>query len=170
MKLEPVIPPAASSRGIRAFSLIEAMVAACIVGVLFVSLYGGITAGFGALSSARENLRATQVMIDKMETLRLYSWTQVSTFGSSTSYIPSTFTESFYPTTTNYSESTVSTGATGSGFIYYGTVAITNSGFSQNYSNSVKLVTITVNWTNGVARSQTMSTYVGQYGIQNYIY
>lgn len=169
MKLQPVIPPAAS-RGIRAFSLIESMVAACIVGVLFVSLYGGITAGFGALGSARENLRATQVMIDKMETLRLYSWTQVSTFGSSTSYIPSTFTESFYPTTTNYSDSTVSTGATGSGFIYYGTVAVTNSGFSQNYSNSIKLVTITLNWTNGVARSQSMSTYVGQYGIQNYIY
>lgn len=158
------------TRGTRAFSIVEAMVAACIVGVLFVSLYSGITAGFGALNSARENLRATQVMIDKMETLRLYSWTQISTFGSSTSYIPATFVESFYPATTNYSESTVSTGATGSGFTYYGTVAITNAGFTQNYSNSVKLVTVTVNWTNGVARSQSLSTYVGQYGIQNYIY
>lgn len=105
-------------RGNRAFSIIEALVASCVVGVLFVSLYGGITAGFGALGSARENLRATQVLIDKMETLRLYSWTQISTFGSSTSYIPSTFTESFYPTGTNYSDSTVSTGATGSGFRY----------------------------------------------------
>lgn len=168
MKLQHVIPIAA--RGVRAFSLVESMVAACIVGVLFTSLYSGITAGFGALNSARENLRATQVMIDKMETLRLYSWTQVSTFGSSTSYIPSAFTESFFPTTTNYSSSTVSTGATGSGFVYYGTVAITNAGFTQNYSNSLKQVTITLNWTNGVRRSQTMSTYVGQYGIQNYIY
>ena len=168
MKLQHVIPIAA--RGVRAFSLVESMVAACIVGVLFTSLYSGITAGFGALNSARENLRATQVMIDKMETLRLYSWTQVSTFGSSTSYSPSAFTESFFPTTTNYSSSTVSTGATGSGFVYYGTVAITNAGFTQNYSNSLKQVTITLNWTNGVRRSQTMSTYVGQYGIQNYIY
>lgn len=158
------------TRGHQAFSIVEAMVAACIVGVLFVSLYSGITAGFGALNSARENLRATQVMIDKMETLRLYSWTQISTFGSSTSYIPATFVESFYPSTTNYSDSTVSTGATGSGFTYYGTVAITNAGFTQNYSNSVKLVTVTVNWTNGVPRSQSLSTYVGQYGIQNYIY
>ena len=168
MRLRP--SPPSLRRGSRAFSLIEALVSACIVGVLFVSLYSGITAGFGALNSARENLRATQVMIDKTETLRLYSWTQLSTFGTSTSYIPSTFTESFFPTTTNYSASTVSTGATGSGFVYYGTVAITNAGFSQNYSNSVKLVTITLNWTNGVARSQRMSTYVGQYGIQNYIY
>ncbi len=169
MKLLPAILPNAA-RGVRAFSLIEALVSACVVGVLFVSLYAGITAGFGALNSARESLRATQVMIDKMETLRLYSWTQISTFGSSTSYIPATFTESFFPATTNYSASTVSTGATGSGFTYYGTVAITNAGFTQNYSNSMKLVTITVTWTNGVVRSQTISTYVGQYGIQNYIY
>ena len=169
MKLQPVILHS-TAPGIRAFSLIEALVSACIVGVLFVSLYAGIAAGFGALNSARENLRATQVLIDKMETLRLYSWSQVSTFGSSTSYIPSTFTESFFPTTTDYSSSTVSTGATGGGFIYYGTVAIDSSGFTQNYSNSVKLVTMTVRWTNGVPRSQTMSTYTAQYGIQNYIY
>ncbi len=169
MKLQPLLLPA-TTRGLRAFSIIEALVSACVVGVLFVSLYAGITAGFGALNSARENLRATQVMIDKMETLRLYSWTQVSTFGSATSYIPSTFTEYFFPTTTNYSSSTVATGAVGSGFVYYGTVEITNSGFSQNYSNSVKVVNITLRWTNGVARSQSMSTYTAQYGIQNYIY
>lgn len=169
MKLKPAIPPVVA-RSLHAFSIVEALVSACVVGVLFISLYSGITAGFGALNSARENLRATQVMIDKMETLRLYSWTQVSTFGSSTSYIPSTFTESFFPTSTNYSSSTVSTGSTGGGFIYYGTVEITNSGFTQNYSNSVKLVTVTLRWTNGVARSQSMSTYTAQYGIQNYIY
>lgn len=168
MKLNPDLQPR-HHRGSQAFSIIEALVSACVVGVLFVSLYSGITAGFGALNAARENLRATQVMLDKMETLRLYSWSQVSTFGSSTSYIPSTFTESFYPTTTNYSESTVSTGATG-GFSYYGTVEIASSGFTQNYSNSVKLVTITLRWTNGVPRSQSMSTYTAQYGIQNYIY
>jgi type II secretory pathway pseudopilin PulG len=153
----------------HAFTIIEALVAACVVGVLFVSLYAGITAGFGALSSSRENLRATQVMIDKMETLRLYSWSQLATFGTSTSYIPSTFTETFFPTTTNYSSSTVSTGSS-SGFVYYGTVEMANAGFTENYSNSVKRVTFTVRWTNGIARSQTMSTYVSQYGIQNYIY
>ncbi len=169
MKLQPLIPPTAAP-SLRAFTIVESLVSACVVGVLFISLYSGITAGFGALNSARENLRATQVLIDKMETLRLYNWNQVSTFGSSTSYIPSFFTESFFPTTTNYSSSTVSTGATGGGFVYYGEVAIADSGFTQNYSNSVKLVTITVRWTNGIPRSQTMSSYTAQYGIQKYIY
>lgn len=170
MKLRPHNPLPSPDRGVLAFSIVEALVAACIVGVLFVSLYAGITAGFGALNSSRENLRATQVLIDKAETLRLYSWNQIATFGTSTSYIPSTFSESFFPATTNYSDSTVSTNATGSGFTYYGTVSIANSGFTENYSNSIKQVTITVNWTNGVARSQTLTTFVGQYGIQNYIY
>lgn len=170
MKLRSLHPLPSPSCGVLAFSIVEALVAACIVGVLFVSLYAGITAGFGALNSSRENLRATQVLIDKAETLRLYSWNQIATFGTSTSYIPSTFSESFFPATTNYSESTVSTNATGSGFTYYGVVSIANSGFTENYSNSMKRVTITVNWTNGVARSQTLTTFVGQYGIQNYIY
>lgn len=111
-------------------------------------------------------------MIDKMETLRLYSWSQIGTFGTSTSYIPSTFFEAFYPTTTNFTASTVTTNVSGLGlgFVYYGTVSITNAGFTQNYSNSVKMVTITLLWTNGSPRSQTMSTYVAEYGIQNYIY
>ena len=171
MKLQPAIPVAIARR-VRAFTLIESLVAMGVVGVLFVSLYTGISAGFGVLQVARENLRATQVMIDKVESLRLYNWTQVSSFGTSTSYIPSTFTESFYPATTNYSQSTVSTGtSSGSGFVYYGSLEITNAGFTQNYSNSVKLVTLTLRWTNGtVPRVHTLSTYVGQYGIQNYIY
>ena len=170
MKLRSLHPWPPPNCATFAFSIVEALVAACVVGVLFVSLYAGITAGFGALNSSRENLRATQVLIDKAETLRLYSWNQIATFGTSTSYIPSTFSESFFPATTNYSESTVRTNATGSGFTYYGVVSIANSGFTENYSNSMKRVTITVNWTNGVARSQTLTTFVGQYGIQNYIY
>jgi prepilin-type N-terminal cleavage/methylation domain-containing protein len=171
MNLRPA-PPRPETRRARAFTLVEVLVSMCVVGVLFVSLYAGITAGFGVMSQTREQMRATQVMIDKMETLRLYSWTQISTFGTSTSYIPSTFYEAFYPTTTNYSGSTTSTNAAGLGlgFVYHGTVAITNAGFTENYSNSMKLVTITLRWTNGTARSQTMSTYVSQYGIQNYIY
>lgn len=169
MNLRPTSPRPARLR-IRAFTLVEVLVSMCIVGVLFVSLYAGITSGFGVMSQTREQMRATQVMIDKMETLRLYSWSQLATFGSSTSYIPSTFYEAFYPTSTNYSSSTVSTSAPGAGFIYYGTVVITNAGFTENYSNSVKRVTITLSWTNGTPRSQSMSTYVSQYGIQNYIY
>jgi len=171
MNLRPA-PPRLNRLHTRAFTLVEVLVSMCIVGMLFVSLYAGITAGFGVMSQTREQMRATQVMIDKMETLRLYSWSQIATFGSSTSYIPSRFYEAFYPTSTNFSDSTVTTNVSGLGlgFIYYGTVEIVDAGFTENYSNSMKRVNITLRWTNGTARSQSMSTYVSQYGIQNYIY
>lgn len=163
-------PSPASKRGRDSFSLIEALVASCVVAILFVSLYGGISAGFGMINAARENLRATQVMIDKMETLRLYNWSQISSFGTVTSYIPSSFSEPFYPPSTNYSDSSVSTSGAGHGFTYYGTVAVTTAGFAENYAGSVVQFKITLKWTNGIAHSNGMSTYIGQYGIQNYIY
>ena len=158
-------------RGLAAFTLPEVLVAAGLVGFLFVSLYAGITASFGVISVARENIRATQIMQDRMEEMRLYTWTQITTFGSSTSYIPSFFTEPFFPTGTNYSGSTLSTNNNpGSGFFYYGTLSVTNSGLTEAYSNDLKLVTVTLKWTNGTARTRTLSTMVSQYGMQNYIY
>lgn len=157
--------------GTSAFTLPEVLVAVAVVGVVFVSLYAGITAGFGIMSVARENIRATQIMQDRVEEMRLYNWTQVTSFGSSTSYIPSFFTEPFFPTGTNYSGSSLSTNNNpGSGFFYYGTISVTNSGLTEAYSNDLKLVTVTLKWTNGTARSRTLSTMVSQYGMQNYIY
>ena len=140
------------------------------MGILFTSLYTGITAGFGIVSVARENVRATQILIDRMEEMRLYNWTQISTFGTSTSYIPSSFTEPFFPSNTNYALSDISTNNAASGFTYYGTIAITNAGLTEAYSNDVKLVTVVLRWTNGTPRTRTMSTFVSQYGMQNYIF
>ena len=161
--------------GLRAFTLVEVLVSVAIVGILFTSLYTGITAGFGIIAVARENVRATQILIDRTEEMRLYSWTQISTFGSSTfgsstSYIPASFTEPFFPTSTNYSSSSLSTHSTASGFTYYGTIDIAASGISEAYSNDLKLVTVTLRWTNGTVRNRTMTTFVSQYGMQNYIF
>jgi uncharacterized protein (TIGR02598 family) len=173
-----------------AFSLIEVMVAMAIVGVVFVSLYGGISSGFAVVSVARENLRATQVMQDRMEEMRLYTWDQITSFGTSTSYIPSSFTEPYYPdTSTNLSLSdltetftaTATVGGTTrtttaqsnstSGFSYSGTIAISNSGLTESYSNDLRMVIVTVAWTNGtVRRERTMTSFVSQYGMHNYLW
>jgi len=159
-----------------AFTLVEVLVSMAVVGILFVSLYAGITSGFGVVNQARENLRATQVMQDRMEEMRLYTWAQISSFGTATSYIPSVFTEPFYPSSTNLTASDVATGANAvadasGAFTYFGTISITNSGLTANYSNDVKLVTVTVVWTNGtVTRTRSMSTFYSQYGMQNYLY
>jgi type II secretory pathway pseudopilin PulG len=142
--------------GRRAFSLIEAMMATALISVSFVSLYAAIAYGFAAVEVSRENLRATQVMLEKLETLRLYSWDQINTPG----FVPSTFQAPFNP----------STNAVG-GFLYQGTVTITNAPISESYSNDMRLVSVTVNWTSGnIPRARQMGTLVSRYGLQNYIY
>jgi prepilin-type N-terminal cleavage/methylation domain-containing protein len=139
-----------------AFSLIEVMVAVAIVGVLFVSLYTGITSGFGVISLARENLRATQILQEKMETIRLYNWDQINTAG----FIPSSFTAPFFPE-----------GQTNVGVIYNGTMLITNAPIAETYSNDLRLVVLEVRWISGqIERHREMRTFVARHGLQNYIY
>lgn len=140
----------------RAFSLVEVLVSMAIVGTTFVSLYSGVGMGFAMVNVARENLRATQVLQEKMETLRLYNWDQITTNG----FIPATFTAPFYPKS-----------PTNSGLVYYGSLSITNVVVTENYSNALRLVILRLTWTSGnVQRQREMQTYVSRYGLQNYIY
>jgi len=142
--------------GGKAFTLVEVMVTVAIVGVSFLSLYSGIGMGFAVVNLARENLRATQVLQEKMETFRLYNWDQINSSG----FIPPTFAEPFYPKS-----------ATNSGIVYNGTVVVTNAPITESYSNDLRLVILTVNWTSGnLTRQREMRTYVSRYGLQNYIY
>ena len=159
--------------GARAFSLIEVVFAMTLVSVLFVSLYGGIASGFGLVNLARENLRANQILVEKMETLRLYSWDQINSNG----FIPATFSDRFFPSViTNLVEANgnVSTNVTtfaNSGITYYGSVRITNAPVASAYATNMKQISVTLNWTNaGIARTRELSTFVSQNGIQNYVY
>jgi len=139
-----------------AFSFIEVMMAAGVVGIVFVALYAGLGAGFGVISLARENLRATQIMQEKFETLRLYNWNQINSNG----FIPPTFTSSFYPV-----------GKTNVGVTYSGTMVITNFPTTESYATNMRRVILTVTWTSGqFQRSRQMETAVARYGLQNYIY
>jgi Tfp pilus assembly protein PilV len=151
------------SRARRAFSMVEVTIATAISAVMFVSLYGGISWGFATIKVAREDLRATQVALEKMETMRMYSWEQVNSNG----FIPATFTAPFFPILTNGVSST-----NGSGVVYYGTTTLTNADVSTAYSNDVKRVIVTVSWTNDnhVAHTRKMETMISQYGMQRYIY
>ena len=72
----------------RAMTLVEVLIAVVGVGILMVTLYAAISQGFAIIQTARENLRATQVLQEKMETMRVYNWDQITTPG----FVPSTFT------------------------------------------------------------------------------
>ena len=145
--------------GSKAFTLMEVLVAAAIIGVQFVTLYLGMTQGFGIVQVSRENLRATQILQEKMETIRLYKWDDIITPG----FIPATFTDSFYPA-----------GLTNQGVNYQGTMTISDVPAplsSTSYASDLKLVVVQVNWTSGnVQRKREMRTLVSHYGLHNYIY
>src|ERR1051325_10108788 len=84
-------------RGAQAgFSLVEATVALGVIGTVVVALFSAFTGGFMTVQMGRENLRATQIMLEKMETIRLYSWDQITP----PIFIPPPFPASYDPNST----------------------------------------------------------------------
>jgi Tfp pilus assembly protein PilV len=141
------------------FSIAEVCVAVAFLAVTFLAVYGGISWSFLNVKLARENLRATQIALEKMETMRMYSWDQVNSNG----FVLQTFTAPLVPgessSTNEY------------GLAYHGTVTLTNATVPVAYSNDMRKVIVTITWTNNnVARTRQMETLISQYGMQRYIY
>jgi type II secretory pathway pseudopilin PulG len=146
-----------------AFTLVDALFAMAISGVMFLALYAGLSSGFNVIKMARENTRATQIMLEKMETIRLYTWNQVTNPG----FIPTnTWTVPYYAVA----------GAT-SGLMYTGRITIAAAdvyngfGSAASYAPNMRKLTVRVDWGNigGKPRTRTMSTYVTRNGLQNYV-
>jgi hypothetical protein len=147
--------------------MVEVIVSVFVVSIMLISLYGGFTAGFAVVKLSRENLRATQIMVQKMETVRLYNWGQVN---NTNKYVTPGFIERYFPEGTN-------TGNAGT--LYRGFVSTSvPSNVPAAYKNNMRAVTVTLFWTNysrkpftnGVVRTRQMQTFVARYGMQNYIY
>jgi type II secretory pathway pseudopilin PulG len=151
------------ARGTGAFTLPEVMVSAAITLLVLLGLFGGISYGFSVTQISRENLRATQIILERMEGIRLYTYDQLI----SSNMFSTNFTASYYPfvATTNESK----------GLTYYGTMTFSDPGTGTYYNPNLRTVTVTVNWTNAygnslIPRSRSMKTLVGRWGIQNYTY
>lgn len=136
----------------------EILVSMGVSALLFISLYAGFSSGWMVTEVARENLRATQIMVEKMETIRLYNWAQINSNG----FIPPVFVDTYYPYTTNTSYK---------GLSYTGTVSITAAPISASYSNNMRLMTMDLRWTSGnIERHRRMQTLISRYGLQTYVY
>ena len=148
--------------------------AAGISVIVIGAVYAGISNTFSLLNVSRENLRATQIIMSRMEALRLEAWgsgTNQPTQLFSTTLVPATFTDYFYPAGLNNHTNDLGT-------IYTGTVTITTN-FTMSpacsYGGTMAMVTVTLNWTdiqNGATNNRTssMSTLVAQNGIRNYVF
>lgn len=145
-----------------AFTFVEVLISTAIMLVLFTSLFAGLTMGLSVTQLTRENLRATQIMLDKLEGARLYSWSELT----NTAFLKSTFTNWFFETN-NYE----TINAQGNGTLYTGVVSVSSAPFSTSYSPSCRLVTVRVGWVSGnISRSRSMCTIFAEKGLQNYIY
>ena len=59
------------------FSLIEVVVAMAIVGISCIALYSALASCLLSVRNTREDLWATQIMVELMDTLWLYNWDQI---------------------------------------------------------------------------------------------
>ena len=148
--------PPSTERGV---TFVDVLMATAIIAVMCLGLVGSLTYGFFVMQMARENQRATQIMLEKVETIRLYRWDQVV---YSNGFVPPTFTEVYDPQAPTNQQ----------GVIYFGAVEIgnfTNNGVS--YATNRRQVTVSLNWrTRGIPRARSLVTYIAQDGIQNYVY
>jgi type II secretory pathway pseudopilin PulG len=140
-------------------TLVDVVMAIALLGVMASGIFGSFRYGLFTLQLVRENQRATQILLEKVETLRLYRWDQVNTPG----FIPSDLPLEVYDPQGPVSNQ---------GVTYYGTVtAPTNVPFSTSYSTNLRQVTITLRWTTrGIPHTRSLTTYIAKDGIQNYVY
>src|SRR5438309_10103902 len=65
---------ALSRRAASGFTLVEVMIAALIGAVIFAGLFGGLSLGFYFVKQQRDDLRATEIMEQQIEGIRLCAW------------------------------------------------------------------------------------------------
>jgi prepilin-type N-terminal cleavage/methylation domain-containing protein len=156
----------------RAYTFVEVMMAVAVVGVMTVSLYAGISASFGVIQRTRENLRATQILVQRAETVRLYSWDQL-TNNATPRWFQTNFTEVYDPLSV--------TNGTGIGISYHGNIALSVPPpvsvlpANVSYRGNVALVSITLRWTNAAGANpiphvRTYQTLVAKSGMQRYVF
>jgi len=142
------------------FTLSEAITSFAIFGIAFAALLAGLTWNVSTIKFARETVRATQIMEEKLDTIRLYSWAQITTPG----FVTNQFYVPFYPTN-------ALSGTEPLGITYTGLVTIGASPLTEGYTTNLMRITIDLYWpSNPQVRHAQMSTFVSKYGLQAYIY
>ena len=116
--------------------------------MVVLGLFGAFSYGFTTIKISQEDVRASQILLQKLETLRVYDWSKL--------------TNGYFPTTNfvvNYS--------TNGGVAYNCAIAVTPAPVTESYSNSLRQVTVSLSWVStGVPRYRVATTLVSQNGIQ----
>ncbi len=132
----------------------------CILSISSMAFYAGLSSGFGVTQASREDVRATQIMMQQIEAVRLCTWSQLTNY---------TFQQVYDPL--------AKSGKT-AGTLYAGRVTITNASSipsTVSYASDMCLVTVSLSWTNAngpkpVPHHREMQTQVARYGLQAYVW
>lgn len=138
----------------------ETIVAVAVFAIMFASFFGGLSLSLSAVQSARETVRATQIMSEQMDTIRLKTWDDVLKLNNT----------SFYPAFNPISSNVVNAGS--AGLTYTAQVFVANAPITsgESYATNVKQVTIQLTWKSRKLLHKTeMTTFFSRYGMQNYI-
>ena len=129
------------------FSLLEAMIAAMILGIVLASVLTAASHCFRYVSDIRRMARSSQILQQKMEDIRLLSWTDVNA-------LPGTFTDPSDTAGLFNGKITKTTYDT-----YGGTPTVLN-------------VTLSLTWKNSSGRTITnnLSSLISNGGLNKYIF
>ncbi len=143
------------------FSLAEVIIAVFLLGVVVLALFGAFSAGMSIIQNERDNIRATQIMLQKMETVRLLTWSQ----GVNSGIAATNFADFYDPLAS----------AKGTAYQGYFLTAMADTNIPADYQKQLRAAAVTVYWTNYLGRqpvvhSRQVQTFVARYGMQNYVY
>lgn len=151
-------------RADAAFTLVEVMVAVGVLGITMVAFFACLGSGLSIMNTARQDLRATQILTQKTEFVRLCNWQQLLS-------LPSSFQDYYYDSSGTTNDMTNLT--------YYGTITVSNVPSTcipttVSYYNNIRLVTIGLVWTNylgvnSIAHHREVQTLVSYNGLFNYL-
>jgi hypothetical protein len=130
------------------------MVGCVILGITVAALCGAFSFGFRTIKLSQEDVRADQILMQKLESIRVYDWSKMNN-----TYILPNFTNSFSTTNSVH------------GVTYNGVLTIAPFGPStgESYTNTLRQVTASISWvSDGLSHTRTMTTLVSQNGIQTY--
>jgi type II secretory pathway pseudopilin PulG len=149
----------------QAFSLVEAVVGLALLGLVCMALFSGLCNSTFSVQLARENLRATQVMAERLDTIRLYRWKDI-TNDNFVRKLAEGFISPLHAPDPLSPPPTNSTSAAFRGAVYVEPAPI-----GELYGKDMRLVTVEVRWQTGeLKRKRSMSTLVSRYGTQKYIF
>lgn len=135
--------------------MVEVLFAMAIVGILVVTLYGAIATSTSWVRMCQENEAATQILSEKLDTIRLYSFDQLT---KSNGFLQTNFTVGIDPLLTNSTP------------YYTGRVILAQDPVTEAYKSSLVKVTVNLTWVSGLRpQSRSMTTFVATNGLQSYI-